>query len=206
MEYLAYSEMALANAEPNLDIKLRVPEINFKFNWHKNFKSAGLIFASLGVLFSLLAPLAPIQEASAAYYGPGTYYVRTNGRCLNVRNGPSRYFRSIACYRNGTRLPRVVGYRNGFARLSTGYYVASNWISTRPGTRYTPGLGVGGRYTLTRGSRGSAVAAVQRALGVRATGYYGPVTANAVRNYQARNGLLVDGIVGPQTRRALGIY
>ncbi|WP_392407899.1 peptidoglycan-binding protein [Chlorogloeopsis fritschii] len=50
------------------------------------------------------------------------------------------------------------------------------------------------------------MAAVQRALGVRATGYYGPVTANAVRNYQARNGLLVDGIVGPQTRRALGIY
>ncbi|WP_336622308.1 peptidoglycan-binding domain-containing protein [Chlorogloeopsis sp. ULAP01] len=203
LEYLAYSEMALANAEPDLDIKLRLPEIQFKFNWHNSLKSAGLVFASLGVLFSLLAP---IQEVSAAYYGPGVYYVRTHGRCLNVRNGPSLHFRSVACYRNGSRLPRVVGYRNGFARLSTGNYVASNWISTRPGSWHTPGLGVGGRYFLRRGSRGPAVAAVQRALGIRGTGYYGPVTANAVRNFQARNGLLVDGIVGPQTRNALGIY
>lgn len=31
------------------------------------------------------------------------------------------------------------------------------------------------------------------------TGYYGRVTASAVRNYQRQNGLVVDGIAGPQT-------
>jgi peptidoglycan hydrolase-like protein with peptidoglycan-binding domain len=49
------------------------------------------------------------------------------------------------------------------------------------------------------------VAPVQRKLGVPADGLYGPVTRAAVRNYQARHGLIVDGIVGPQTLGHLGI-
>jgi hypothetical protein len=53
------------------------------------------------------------------------------------------------------------------------------------------------------GARGSAVRAVQRALGIPADGIYGPQTRAAVRAFQARSGLLVDGIVGPQTRAAL---
>ncbi len=53
------------------------------------------------------------------------------------------------------------------------------------------------------GSRGSAVAAVQRALGIAADGIFGPKTRGAVRAFQAKHGLLVDGIVGPQTRAAL---
>ncbi len=58
---------------------------------------------------------------------------------------------------------------------------------------------------LTAGSHGSGVIAVQRALGIATTGSYDAVTRRAVRAFQRRNGLLVDGIVGPQTRRALGI-
>lgn len=58
-------------------------------------------------------------------------------------------------------------------------------------------------------SRGS-VAALQVAL--RATGDYrgdvdgirGPGTAGAIRRFQARRGLAVDGIAGPATRRELG--
>jgi peptidoglycan DL-endopeptidase CwlO len=58
---------------------------------------------------------------------------------------------------------------------------------------------------LHRGSRGSGVAAVQRALGVPADGIFGPVTRRAVIAFQAAHGLAVDGIVGPQTRAALGL-
>jgi peptidoglycan hydrolase-like protein with peptidoglycan-binding domain len=56
---------------------------------------------------------------------------------------------------------------------------------------------------LRMGSRGPAVAALQRRLGVEADGIFGPVTRGAVRAFQRRHGLLVDGIVGPQTRAAL---
>jgi cell wall-associated NlpC family hydrolase len=56
---------------------------------------------------------------------------------------------------------------------------------------------------LKLGSRGPAVARVQRALGIRADGDFGPKTRRAVRAFQKRHGLLADGVVGPKTRRAL---
>ena len=49
------------------------------------------------------------------------------------------------------------------------------------------------------------VVPVQRALGVPADGLYGPVSRAAVRAFQKKRGLVVDGIVGPQTLGALGI-
>ena len=56
---------------------------------------------------------------------------------------------------------------------------------------------------LRMGSRGSAVASVQRALGITADGVFGPKTRAAVKAFQKRQGLVVDGIVGPKTRAAL---
>jgi len=56
---------------------------------------------------------------------------------------------------------------------------------------------------LHQGSRGSAVSRVQRALHVRRSGRFGPATTSAVVAFQRRDGLLVDGIVGPQTWDAL---
>jgi hypothetical protein len=58
---------------------------------------------------------------------------------------------------------------------------------------------------LTVGSRGPTVAALQNALGVGATGYYGSVTRRAVLTFQRSRGLLVDGVAGPQTLGALGL-
>ena len=65
-----------------------------------------------------------------------------------------------------------------------------------------PRPGVGGPITLTIGSRGPAVSRVQEALGIQATGYYGSVTASRVRDFQARNGLLADGVVRPPNSKS----
>ena len=52
---------------------------------------------------------------------------------------------------------------------------------------------------------GVDVAAIQRALGIPADGIVGPQTRRAIRRFQRANGLAVDGIVGPQTLAALGL-
>ena len=59
-------------------------------------------------------------------------------------------------------------------------------------------------HVLKRGSRGRAVARVQRALGVTADGVFGPATARAVKRFQRAHGLTADGVVGPVTLAALG--
>ena len=49
----------------------------------------------------------------------------------------------------------------------------------------------------------STVRAVQRALGVRADGVVGPQTRRAVRRFQRAHGLVADGVIGPRTLAAL---
>jgi Peptidase family M23/Putative peptidoglycan binding domain len=53
------------------------------------------------------------------------------------------------------------------------------------------------------GSTGDAVAQVQRELGVTVDSIFGPQTDEAVRAFQGRNNLLIDGVVGQQTWGAL---
>lgn len=64
---------------------------------------------------------------------------------------------------------------------------------------------------LSIGSRGQAVVQVQQGLNSKgywcgnADGIFGPKTYSAVINFQRDAGLGVDGIVGPQTKKALGL-
>ncbi|MCG0275902.1 MAG: spore cortex-lytic enzyme [Thermosediminibacteraceae bacterium] len=68
-----------------------------------------------------------------------------------------------------------------------------------------------GDRILKEGSRGQDVAQLQyrlNSLGFwcgKVDGIFGPLTKNAVINFQKAYGLKVDGIVGPQTLKALGI-
>ena len=58
---------------------------------------------------------------------------------------------------------------------------------------------------LRAGDRGADVAALQAALDILPTGDFDPSTFAAVKRFQGRSGLLVDGIVGVMTRQALGL-
>ncbi|MDP4551052.1 peptidoglycan-binding protein [Alkalihalobacillus macyae] len=55
-----------------------------------------------------------------------------------------------------------------------------------------------GSYVMI-GDRGKDVEAIQRGVNVTPDGIFGPNTESAVKRYQARKGLSVDGIVGPAT-------
>jgi N-acetyl-anhydromuramyl-L-alanine amidase AmpD len=74
---------------------------------------------------------------------------------------------------------------------------------------WTALLSAGTRPALGQGSTGESVSRLQRALtaalgrSVSIDGAYGPLTAQAVRDYQNSRGLTADGLVGPQTWTAL---
>lgn len=66
--------------------------------------------------------------------------------------------------------------------------------------------------TLKKDSKGEAVKGLQNALNARGysvgrvDGTYGPATEDAVRQFQRDAGLTDDGITGPNTWEALGVY
>lgn len=59
--------------------------------------------------------------------------------------------------------------------------------------------------TLKRGSRGAEVKTLQGKLNLMADGIFGPLTEEAVKEFQKRKGLKADGVVGSQTWAALGV-
>lgn len=59
---------------------------------------------------------------------------------------------------------------------------------------------------LKKGLAGEPVKILQQKLGVPADGQFGAKTDEALRAYQKEHGLSVDGIAGPDTFAALGLY
>ncbi|BBN98740.1 GH25 family lysozyme [Sporolactobacillus terrae] len=58
-------------------------------------------------------------------------------------------------------------------------------------------------HLIKKGSKGKDVERIQRALGINADGIFGKQTDAAVKAYQKRHGLIVDGIVGQETWNTL---
>lgn len=67
-----------------------------------------------------------------------------------------------------------------------------------PPASSTPVL-TGAMPTIRMGSKGAPVKTWQQFLGIPADGDFGPQTDAATRGFQAKNGLQVDGVVGPNT-------
>ena len=67
-----------------------------------------------------------------------------------------------------------------------------------PGTRVCPQI----LRQLSQGTSGEDVRGLQAYLGVSQTGYFGPMTASAVAQFQSSEGISQVGAVGPQTRAA----
>ena len=68
--------------------------------------------------------------------------------------------------------------------------------------RGSEGTPEGGRF-VQKGSSGSATRTVQKAVGAKTDGQFGPRTQARVKAFQKRHGLQVDGIVGKQTSAAI---
>jgi transglycosylase-like protein/putative peptidoglycan binding protein len=91
---------------------------------------------------------------------------------------------------------RSNGIGSGLAALAASAGVLATAASAADATPAESGL-------LHQGSAGSDVAKVQHALHVGATGRFSSATKRAVLGFQRGHGLMVDGIVGPQTWDAL---
>ena len=63
--------------------------------------------------------------------------------------------------------------------------------------------GINNYDVLSRGDKGEDVKLLQKALGIKADGIYGPATEKAVREFQEKNGLIADGQAGANTVAAL---
>jgi cell wall-associated NlpC family hydrolase len=87
------------------------------------------------------------------------------------------------------------------ALIAATLIVPTGQVARAQETVTTSAVGAG---DLKIGSRGPAVAAAQRALGIPADGVFGRQTRRAVRTFQRAHGLLVDGVIGPVTGGALG--
>ncbi|WP_421658008.1 peptidoglycan-binding protein [Leptothermofonsia sp. ETS-13] len=69
-----------------------------------------------------------------------------------------------------------------------------------------PGKATAATAPIGPGSTGNEVQAIQKALGIEADGSYGIKTQTAVIDFQIRQGLKeIDGVVGKETAKALGL-
>lgn len=59
--------------------------------------------------------------------------------------------------------------------------------------------------TLKKLDNGDEVIQLQKLLGIKADGVFGPITEECVKQFQRTHNLEVDGIVGPKTWAALGV-
>jgi Putative peptidoglycan binding domain len=194
MEALICTE-AYAAYEETIGIEYELPAMTW--DWKQIPRSTWLGSLTAGVLLATLSGVNP------------AFALRVNtphGGCLHARGGPGTQFSSEVCVPNGATLLPVTKRTGSWLQLSSGRWVYGPY--TTDGNS-----GTGGTVLLRKGARGETVRKVQLRLldfgysigASGADGIYGNGTENAVRQFQAKNGLPVDGIVGSRTLKVLGL-
>ena len=59
---------------------------------------------------------------------------------------------------------------------------------------------------LSRGLHGEPVRILQTKLSIVADGVFGLATEDALKSYQSQNGLVADGVAGPDTFMQMGLH
>lgn len=157
--------------------------------------------------------VGPAPAAGRA--NPSVAYVASSpGFSTNVRSGPGLQYPVVNTLTRGTAINLSGEYRNGWARLLSGNWIAERLIQAEPPTAAgTPPAEatVAEVELLQRGSQGEAVTRLQqrlKGLGYLAsdatlTDIYGDLTEQAVREFQRKNALPVDGVAGVRTLEVL---
>lgn len=114
------------------------------------------------------------RDSMASGHGHVSFFIREDEDGQNIWVLGGNQNDEVNCMKYSKS--RLMGYRD----------ITKPWAKPEPRILYRPMFG-------------DDVKAVQKALGIKADGEFGPVTDKAVRDFQAKNGLTVDGKVGPLT-------
>ncbi len=121
--------------------------------------------------------------------------------------GPETW-RALSLHRHGELKQTLFPTRHRSVRGATqvsSAHVAGGAAGTG-GEAATNGAGSAAGTPAAAGTpSGNPVSRLQEALHISADGQFGPQTEAAVKQLQARDGLPVDGVVGPETWHALGL-
>ncbi|MGB2924431.1 MAG: peptidoglycan-binding domain-containing protein [Limnothrix sp.] len=207
--------------EENQGIKSELLTVDFDI-WQFLPNSKWLSYLGALILGSSLVVNGAIADHTGTLAKPiKGAVVSTNSNCLNARLSPAGTV--VTCLSDGTVLKDIVKEDNGWYELSSGNWVAKQYV-TIPATAVattTQQKRIASaristldlRYVKGNLMKGSEVRLLQTKLNyykllakeLDVDGVFGTKTMLAVKAYQEQKHLPIDGIVGDATGRALGM-